>query len=113
MLSWAGGMSSAEVHITQPQRQPIIDDDKIHTCNNILLNIRFIQFVGKMIKLDRGSIMSRPRYGLSTPYRLTIRNSAGLFYHLLFNMGALHLGLPALNLSTLNADILIIMQQED
>ena len=29
-------------------------------------------------------------YGLSTPYRLTIRNSARLFHHVLFNMGDLH-----------------------
>ena len=51
-----------------------------------------------------GSIRSSPRYGLSTPYRLTIRNSARLFHHVLFNMGDLHLVLPALNLSTLNND---------
>ena len=62
-------------------------------------------------KLDRGSIRSSLRYGLSTPYRLTIRNSARLFHHVLFNMGDLHLVLPALNLSTLNAGILIMMQQ--
>ena len=61
--------------------------------------------------LDRGSIRSSPRYGLSTPYRLTIRNSARLFHHVLLNMGDLHLVLPALNLSTLNAGILIMMQQ--
>ena len=42
-----------------------------------------------MNKLDRGSIRSSPRYGLSTPYRLTIRNSARLFHHVLFNMGDL------------------------
>ena len=63
------------------------------------------------MKLDRGSIRSSPRYGSSTPYRLTIRNSARLFHHVLFNMGDLHLDLPALNLSTLNAGILIMMQQ--
>ena len=34
-----------------------------------------------------------------------------LFHHVLFNMGDLHLVLPALNLSTLNAGNLIIMQQ--
>ena len=55
-----------------------------------------------VIKLDRGSIRSSPSYGLSTPYRLTIRNSARLFHHVLFNMGNMHLVLPALNLSTLN-----------
>ena len=63
------------------------------------------------IKLDRGSIMSSLRYGFSTPYRLTIRNSARLFNIVLFNMGDLHLVLPALNLSTLNAGILIMMQK--
>ena len=66
-------------------------------------------------KLDRGAIRSNPRYGWSTPYRLTmtIRNSARLFhlYHVLFNMGDLHLVLPALNLSTLNAGISLLMQQ--
>ena len=52
----------------------------------------------KEYKLDRGSIRSSPRYGLSTPFRLTIRSSARLF-HFLFNMGDLHLVLTALNLS--------------
>ena len=55
--------------------------------------------------------MSSLRYGFSTPYRLTIRNSTTLFNIVLFNMGDLHLVLPALNLSTLNAGILIMMQQ--
>ena len=55
--------------------------------------------------------MSSLRYGFSTPYRLTIRNSARLFNIVLFNKGDLHLVLPALNLSTLNTDILIMMQQ--
>ena len=50
-------------------------------------------------------------YGFRTPYRLTIRNSARLFNIVLFNMGDLHLVLPALNLSTLNTGILIMMQQ--
>ena len=45
--------------------------------------------------------MSSLRYGFSTPYRLTIRNSTTLFNIVLFNMGDLHLVLPALNLSTL------------
>ena len=62
-------------------------------------------------KLDRGLIRSSLRYGLSTHYRLTIRNSARLFHHVIFNMGVLHVVLPALNLSTLNAGILIMMQQ--
>ena len=55
--------------------------------------------------------MSSQRYGFSTPYKLTIRNSTTLFNIVLFNMGDLHLVLPALNLSTLNTGILIIMQQ--
>ena len=38
-------------------------------------------------KLDLGSIRSSPRKGLSTPYRLTIWNSARLFHHVFFNMG--------------------------
>ena len=42
---------------------------------------------------------------------VSIRNSAGLFHIVLFNMGNLHLVLTALNLSTLNASILIMMQQ--
>ena len=57
----------------------------------------------------RGSIRSSPRYGWSLPYRSTIRNSARLFYHVLFNMEDLHLVLPAPNLSSLNAGILIMM----
>ena len=61
--------------------------------------------------LDQGLIRLSPRYGLSTPYRLTIRNSARLFHNVLCNMGDLHLVFPALNLSTLNAGILIMMQQ--
>ena len=62
-------------------------------------------------ELDRGSISSSPRYGVSTPYGLTIRNSARLFHHVLFNMGDLHVVLPALKLSNMNAGILIMMQQ--
>ena len=45
----------------------------------------------KSTKLDRGLIRLSPKYGLSTPYRLTIRISAGLFHHVLFNMGDVHL----------------------
>ena len=65
----------------------------------------------RLNKLDRGSIRSSLRYGLSTPYRLTIRNSARPFHIVLFNMGDMHLVLPALNLYTLNAGILIMMHQ--
>ena len=50
--------------------------------------------------------------GLPSGYfRLTIWNSSRLFHHVLFNMGDLHLILPALNLSTLDAGILIIVKQ--
>ena len=63
------------------------------------------------MKLDLGSMRSSPKYGLSTPYRLNIRNSARLFNHVLIYMGNLHLVLHELNLSTLNAGILIIMHQ--
>ena len=38
-------------------------------------------------------------------------STARLFHYVLFNMGDLHLVLPALNLSNLNAGILIMMQQ--
>ena len=38
-------------------------------------------------RLDRGSIRSSSMYGLSTRYRLTTRNSAGLFHHVLICMG--------------------------
>ena len=38
-------------------------------------------------------------------------DTARLFHYVLFNMGDLHLVLPALNLSKLNAGILIMMQQ--
>ena len=62
------------------------------------------------VVIYRQSLRSSLRYGLSTPYRLTIRNSARLFHIVLFNMGDMHLVLPALNLSTLNTDILIMMQ---
>ena len=55
------------------------------------------------LRLDRESIMSSPRYGFSTPYRFTIRNSTTLFNIVLFNMGDLHLVLPVLNLSNMNA----------
>ena len=53
-------------------------------------------------KLDLGSIRSSLRYGLSTLclYSLTVRK-----------MRDLHLVLPALNLSTLNAGILIMLQK--
>ena len=35
--------------------------------------------------------------------------SARLFHHVLFNMGDMHLVLPVLNLSTLNAGIYVIL----
>ena len=55
--------------------------------------------------------MSSPSYGFSTPCSLPIRNCARLFHHVLFNMGDLHLVLPALNLSSLNAGISKLMKQ--
>ena len=54
--------------------------------------------------------MTSLRYGF-TPYRLTVRNSTTLSNIVLFNMGDLHFILPPLNLSTLNAANLIMMQQ--
>ena len=47
------------------------------------------------------------------PYRLTNRNSAALLHYVLvlIHMGDLHLVLPALNLYTLDAGILIMVQQ--
>ena len=41
---------------------------------------------------------------------MTIRNSARLFHHVFYNMGDLHLVLPALNLSTLDHKILVSAQ---
>ena len=40
---------------------------------NHILDIRYVK---NKSKLGQGSIRSSPRYGLSTPYRLIIRNSA-------------------------------------
>ena len=54
-------------------------------------------------QLDRGSKRSSVRYVLSSPYRMTISNSARLVHIVLFNIGDMHLVLPILNLSTLNA----------
>ena len=55
--------------------------------------------------------MSSPRYGFSTPYRLTNRNSAGLLHQVHIHIGDLHFVLPALNLSNLDAGIFIMVQQ--
>ena len=52
----------------------------------------FISSSENISQLDRGSI--RSEYGLSTPYRLNSRNSAGLFHHVLINKGDLYLVLP-------------------
>ena len=46
-----------------------------------------------------------------TPYRLTNRNSAGIFHHVLIYVGDLHLVIPALNLSNLDGVTLIMVQQ--
>ena len=71
----------------------------------------YVQGQDKRMKLDRGSIRSSLRYGLSTPCKLTIRNSARLFHIVLFKIGDMHLVLPELSLSTLNAGILIMIHQ--
>ena len=42
---------------------------------------------------------------------MNIRNRARLFHHALFNMGDLHVVLPTLKLSNMNAGILKMMQQ--
>ena len=60
----------------------------------------------KSVKLDRGSIRSSLRDGLLLiDYRLTKRNIVGMLHHVLIHIGDLHLFLPALNLSILDADI--------
>jgi len=74
----------------------------IRLFENFAICWQFSPYFLKKVTTRPGSIRSSPRYGLSTPYRLTIRNSARLFHHVLFNMGDLHLVLPALNLCTLN-----------
>ena len=63
------------------------------------------QFKSKIGLLDRGSIRSSPD---------RLRISVGLFHHVLVymgEMGDLHLVHPALNLSILDAGILIMVQQ--
>ena len=86
----------------------------LRKCSCLYDRVPYFSFVGVRltrygleIKLDRGSIRSSPRYGLSTPRRTVLDCS---IHHVLFNMGDLHLVLPSLNLSTLNAGILIMMQ---
>ena len=62
------------------------------------------------LKLEWGWIGSSTRNGLSTTYKLTTMNSPGLSYHIyIFLEGPLVLN--ALNFSTLNADILIMVHQ--
>ena len=56
------------------------------------------------------SKINKTRLGVK-PKVWSIWNSARLFQNVLFNMGNLHLVLPALNLSSLNAGISIMMQQ--
>ena len=63
-------------------------------------NILGLRRRAKEKRQDWGSIRSSPRDGLTTPCRLIIRN-----------MGDLRIVLPALNLSNLNAGILMMMQQ--
>ena len=53
----------------------------------------------------------KPKVWFKYSLWIDLRNSAGLFHHVLFYMGDLNLVLPALNLSTLEAGILIMVQQ--
>ena len=53
-----------------------------------------------MFKLNRGSIKSSLRDGLSTPYRLSKEEC---LTHILIHIGDLHFVPPALNLSILDA----------
>ena len=46
------------------------------------------------------------------PYRLTNGNSAGLFHHVLIYIEDLYLVLPALDLTTLGAGLVIMMGQQ-
>ena len=74
-------------------------------------------FKENIIKLTYCTIIKMPASRVDkfsagwTNCRLTIRNSARLFHIVLLNMGYMHLVLPALNLYTLNAGILIMMHQ--
>ena len=95
--------------IPRPHPLLVLNSKKKYYYKNLRFSVKTLQ--GYKIKLDRWSIGSSPRYGLSTPYKSTFRNSARLLHHVLFNMGCLHLVLPALNLFTLNAGILIMMKQ--
>ena len=45
-----------------------------------ILTSTFLKLTSFLIITRPGSIRSSPRYGLSTPYRLTIRNSSRLFH---------------------------------
>ena len=67
-----------------------------------------------MFKLHQGSIRSSPGDGLNTPCRLTKIQcwtvTVGLLHNVLIYMGELHLVLPAMILSTLDAGILITVQ---
>ena len=67
-----------------------------------------------MFKLHQGSIRSSPGDGLNTPCRLTKIQcwtvTVGLLHNVLIYMGELHLVLPAMILSTLDAGILIMVQ---
>ena len=54
----------------------------------------------------------KPKVWFKYSFQITNRNIARLFHHVLICMGDLHLVLPALNLSTLDDGILIMVQQE-
>ena len=73
---------------------------------------KYIYSQGVQKKTRPGVNNVKPKQGMvSTPYKLTNRNSARVFHHVLFNIGDLNLVLPALNLSTLIAGILIMMKE--
>ena len=64
-----------------------------------------LALTNKVQLIDRGSIRSSLRYGLSTPYRLTIRNSAGLSFDndarlTMFSLNMVDYSMSFLSLST-------------
>ena len=68
--------------------------------------------VGKLKITRPGVDKVKPKVCFKCSLWVTNRNIAGRFHHTLIHMGDLHLVLPALNLSTLDAGILIMVQQE-
>ena len=78
--AWEQDLKSVELEFLKTGKSGKSDNDKPGVLITNSGNYKY--------QLDRGSIRSSPRYSLSTPYRLTIRNSARLFHlhHVLFNM---------------------------